>query len=133
MIGLDDAMTFVMWAKYFFEEQARDLSDNSVLKNLGKRVVIKQDNTSAIQLERNGKRLSIKRTRHIHIRYFYITDVLKDNDGILIVYKPTSEMSSDFHTKGLQGRLFLKHRDTLMGSDPNGNIVYEEYKKNKKK
>ena len=41
--------------KFFFEEQARNLSKNSVLKNLGKRLVIKQDNTSAIQLERNGK------------------------------------------------------------------------------
>ena len=55
-VGLDNAMTFVMWAKYFFEEQAKDLPKNSVLKNLGKRVVIEQDNTSAIQLERKEKR-----------------------------------------------------------------------------
>ena len=126
-------MTFVMWAKYFFEEQAKDLPENSVLKNLGKRVVIEQDNTSAIQLERNGKRSSTKRTRHIHIRYFYVTEVLKDNKGISVVYKPTSEMSSDFHTKGLQGHLFMKHRNTLMGEDPRDRTFYEEYKINKKK
>ena len=28
-----------------------------------------------------------------------------------MVYKTTSEMSRDFHTKGLQGHLFLKHRN----------------------
>ena len=95
--------------------------------------MIEQDNTSAIQLERNGKRSSTKRTRHIHIRYFYITDVLKNNERISVVYKPTSEMSSDFHTKGLQGHLFLKHRDTLMGKDPKGKMFYGEYKKIKKK
>ena len=96
-------------------------------------MVIEQDNTSAIQLERNGKRSSTKRTRHIQIRYFYITEVLKNNEGVTVVYKPTAEMSSDFHTKGLQGHLFLKHRNTLMGEDPRGRTFYEEYKRNKKK
>ena len=52
---------------------------------------------------------------------------------MLVVYKPTSEMSSDFHTKGLQGHLFWKHRDTLMGNNPKGKMFYEEYKKNNKK
>ena len=59
--------------------------------------------------------------------------MLKDDKGISVVYKLTSEMSSDFHTKGLQGHLFLKHRNTLMGEDPKGKMFYEEYRKNKKK
>ena len=129
LVGLDDVTTFVMWAKQFFKEQAKDLPE----KNLGKQVVIKQDNTSVIQLERNGKRSSTKRTRHIHIRYFYITDMLKDDKGISLVYKPTSETSSDFHTKGLQEYLFLKQRNTLMGEAPKGKMFYEKYKKNKTK
>ncbi len=33
-----------------------------------------QDNKSLILLERNGKASSGKRTRHINIRYFFITD-----------------------------------------------------------
>ena len=132
LVGLDDALTFIMWAKYFFEEQAKELPENSVLKNLGKRVTIEQDNTSAIQLERNGKRSSTKRTRHIHVRYFYITDTLKNNEGMSVIYRPTIEMSSDFHTKGLQGHLFLKHRNTLMGEDPKGKMFYEKYKSSKK-
>ena len=95
-------------------------------------MTIEQDNTSAIQLERNGKRSSTKRTRHIRVRYFYNTDTLKENKGMSVVYRPTIEMSSDFHTKGLQGHLFLKHRNTLMGEDPKGKTFYEKYKSSKK-
>ena len=58
LVGLDDTMTFVMWAKYFFESQAADLPENSKLKNLGKHNIIEQHNTSAIQLESDGKRSS---------------------------------------------------------------------------
>ena len=36
--------------------------------------VIYQDNQSAIRLEKNGKQSSSKRTRHINIRYCFITD-----------------------------------------------------------
>ena len=51
LVGVDDAMTFTMWAKYFFQDQAKDLPDTSKLKDLGNHNVIEQDNTSAIQLE----------------------------------------------------------------------------------
>ena len=40
-------------------------------------------------LVRISKRSSTRRTRHIHIRYLYITDMLKDDQGISVVYKPT--------------------------------------------
>ena len=56
-----------------------------------------------------------KRTKHIDIRYFYITDKLKNSDVTEVVYKPTEYMTSDYLTKALQGKLFTKHRDTLMG------------------
>ena len=47
-------MTFVMWMKHFFESQVRSVNINSPLKPLGSDVTIEQDNTSAIQLEKNG-------------------------------------------------------------------------------
>ena len=47
LVAVDDAMTFVMWAKNFLEWQARDLSDDSKMKHVGKNVIIEQDNTSA--------------------------------------------------------------------------------------
>ena len=48
LVGVDDAMTFVMWDKYFFEAQAANLPENSKLKNLDKHNLIKQDNISEI-------------------------------------------------------------------------------------
>ena len=54
------------------------------------------------------------------------------NGDITIVYKPTKTMWSDYHTKGLTGELFLKHRETLMGLQPEYEIsLYEKYKNNK--
>jgi hypothetical protein len=41
--------------------------------------VLFQDNKSSIHLENNGKATSSKRTKHINIRYFAITDrVMKE-------------------------------------------------------
>ena len=38
-------------------------------------------------------------------------------------------MRSFFHTNGLQGFLFLKHLNNLIGEDPKGKIFYEKYKR----
>ena len=89
LVGVDDDMTFVMWMKHFFESQVRPINVNSPLKPLGSDVTIEQDNTSAIQLERNGWKSSSKRTKHINVRYFYITDRLKAGDVSRVTYKPT--------------------------------------------
>ena len=51
LVGVDDAMIFVMWMKHFFESQVRSNNVNSQLKPLGSDFTIKQDNTSAIQLK----------------------------------------------------------------------------------
>ena len=90
---------------------------DSPLKPLGLDVTIKQDNTSAIQLERNGWKSSSKRSKHINVRYFYITDRLKAIDISRIIYKPTDDMGSDYLTKALQGKLFHTHRKTLIRLD----------------
>ena len=50
LVGVDDAMIFVMWMKHFFESQVRSINVNSPLKPLGSNVTIKQDNTSVFQL-----------------------------------------------------------------------------------
>jgi hypothetical protein len=73
--------------------------------------VIYQDNQSAILLERNGRRSSRKRTRHIKIRYFFITDKIAQQH-VRVEYCPTEEMNADPFTKPLQGTAFrrLRHR-----------------------
>jgi hypothetical protein len=58
--------------------------------------------------------LSGQKTRHIDIRYFYIKDRIA-SEGIDIVYCPTEEMLADFFTKPLQGSLFKKIREVIMG------------------
>ena len=55
----------------------------------------------------NGKASSSKRTRHINIRYFLITDKVKRGD-ISIDYCPTEDMIADYFTKPLQGSLFVR-------------------------
>jgi hypothetical protein len=73
LVGVDDAMNFVEWIQLFVEQQIKLVNNNSILKKIGCDTVIQQDNTSTIQLENNGQQSSIKRTRHINIRYFYVT------------------------------------------------------------
>ena len=58
-------------------------------------------------LELNGKRSLSKRTRHLNIRYFYITDQL-DQGWLTVRHCPTEDMIGDFFTKPLQGQLFRK-------------------------
>ena len=116
--------------KHFIEEQVKNLPLDSNLKNLGKEVVVEQDNTSAIQLQRNGWRSSSKRTKHIQVRYFFINDRLNAGDVSRVVYKPTDLMESDFLTKALMGKSFYAHRETLMelkGIDEHQ--FYRAYKK----
>ena len=40
LVGVDDAITFVMWMKYFFELQVQSVDTNSPLKPLGSDVTI---------------------------------------------------------------------------------------------
>ena len=73
-----------------------------------------QDNTSAILLERNGKASSGKRTRHLNIRFFHITD-LSEKQEFEVEHCPTEDMQADFPTKSLQGETFEKMLKWLMG------------------
>jgi len=133
LVGVDDAMNFVVWTKLFFEWQMQHHDDGMKSKNIGKTNILLQDNTSAIQLERYGKRSSTKRTRHINIRYFYITDKLQDKTVTAISYCPTKEMVSDYLSKPLQGSLFRIHRNSIMGlTEADEAISFNEYNKRRK-
>ena len=72
-----------------------------------------QDNKSAILLESNGKMSSSKSTKHIHVSFFYIKDVIEHGD-MSVEYCPTGEMWEDILTKPLQGISFKKTRAMLM-------------------
>ena len=104
IIGAEDFMPTICWTRYFMECQGYKLKDNLLF----------QDNKSSILLETNGKASSGKRTKHINIRYFFITDRVKKGE-LSVVWCPTGDMIGDFATKPLQGALFRKFRDQIMG------------------
>jgi len=107
IVGADDFMPAICWTRYFMEAQGYTVKDN----------VLFQDNKSAILLEKNGKASSSKRTKHINVRYFFITDRVQKGD-VSIEWCPTGDMIGDYMTKPLQGALFRKFRDQIMGVIP---------------
>jgi hypothetical protein len=76
--------------------------------------IFHQDNQSAMKMEKNGRNSCTGNSRHIHIRHFFIKDQV-DAKHLEIVYCPTEEMLADYFTKPLQGRLFHKFREVIMG------------------
>ena len=96
-------MPAIIWTWNFLQDQGFDIKDN----------IVYQDNQSAILLERNGRASSGRRTRHINIRYFFVTDQVKGGE-LQIEYCPTEEMLADFFTKPLQGSLFRRLRALVM-------------------
>jgi hypothetical protein len=91
----------------FYEGAGNGVKDN----------VLFQDNKSSILLEKNGKASSSKRTKHISIPYFFITNRVKTEE-VSVVWCPTGDMIGDFATKPLQGALIRKFRDQIMGVTP---------------
>ena len=79
--------------------------------------ILFQDNRGYILLDNNGKASSIKRTKHINIRYLFITNRVSQGDVSLVWY-PTGDKIRDFMTKPPQGALFYKFRDQIMGVIP---------------
>ena len=87
-----------------------------LLRTLGfevKPICFHQDNMSTIRMAENGASAS-RRTRHINVRYFFIKERI-DTGEIRLSYLPTEEMIADLLTKPIQGKLFTKLRDRLLG------------------
>jgi len=104
LVGVDDVVTMVMWAKLFVEAQGYKMKENIVF----------QDNKSTILLAKNGRRSAGKRSRALNIRYFYVTDLISKG-SMNVVYCPTNDMIGDFMTKPLQGMKFIKFRNMILG------------------
>ncbi|KAI2512474.1 Reverse transcriptase (RNA-dependent DNA polymerase) [Fragilaria crotonensis] len=103
LVGLDDVISKILWSKLFIVAQGYNV----------KTTIIYRDNTSAMKLEENGKSSSGKRTRHFHIKYFYITDLIRRNE-VTIEYCPTDAMIADYMTKPLVGAKFIHFRASIM-------------------
>jgi hypothetical protein len=75
--------------------------------------LLKEDNTAAIQLMKNGRSNSA-RTGHIKLRYFFVKQYI-DDGSIILEHCPTDEMIADILTKPLQGSHFEYLRSYLLG------------------
>ncbi|EJK61698.1 hypothetical protein THAOC_17766, partial [Thalassiosira oceanica] len=102
LIGVDDCIVKMEWVKHFLGAQGYSTT-----------ACLNQDNMSAEKLIVNGKRSSTQRTRHLDIKYFYVTDQV--NKGWLTVqYCHTGDMLADIFTKPLNGAPFRKLRAAIM-------------------
>jgi len=104
LVGASDFLPQTIWTRNFIEAQGYKIDDSDFY----------QDNMSAMQMERNGRASAGQQSRHINIRYFFIKDRIA-NGEINLVHCPTGIMVADFFTKPLQGYLFKKFRDIIMG------------------
>lgn len=102
LVGLSDSIGQIIWSREFLIAQGYDLGVTTV----------HQDNLSTMALAQNGQSNS-ERTRHINIRYFFVTDRIASRE-IELSHLGTSDMIADILTKPLQGNLFRKLRSQLM-------------------
>ena len=106
LVAVDDGMGLMLWSKLFLEAQGHAVEDN----------VLYQDNKSAILLEKNGKASSTKRTRHLNIRYFFVTDQVSKGN-LRVEYCPTDQMLADYFTKPTTGAKFWYLWKMIMNPD----------------
>jgi hypothetical protein len=103
IIAADEAVGPMLWTKRFLEHQGYPV----------KRNILFQDNKSAMLLEGNGRKSAGKRSRHLNIRFFFVTDQ-KNKGNLNIEYCPTDQMMGDYMTKPLHGKKFQGFRQEIM-------------------
>ena len=88
--------------------------------------IVYQDNTSTINLQKNGKPSSGKRTRNFDIKLFCITDLISRNE-VEVKYCPTDDMIGDYMSKPLSGAKFKVFRNPILNlSDKHHRIGQQE-------
>ena len=104
MVGVSDYLPYNIWLLMFLYEQGYIITNNTLY----------QDNQSTILMLKNGRNSCTGNSRHIHIRYFFVKDRV-DKGEVKVEYCPMLQMLADFFTKPLQGALYNKFRDVIMG------------------
>ena len=104
LVTTSDNVPEVIHARSFLEGQGYKMGPSRV----------RQDNQAAIRLLEKGKSDS-KRTKHINTRFFFVHDRIEKGE-LVLHYTPTELMMADFFIKPLQGNLFIRMRDKLLGA-----------------
>ena len=76
--------------------------------------IIYHDNQSAIRLENNGKQSSVKKTRHINSRYYFITGSIMKQEAS-VEFCTTLDIIEDYFTKSLQVSQSSSFRNSILG------------------
>ena len=87
LVAADNISNVLMWKKLFMKEQGYDI-----------KVILNQDNRLTKLLLNKGKTSLGKRERHINMQYFYLHDLIKQNE-IKLEYLSTKEMIVDYLSK----------------------------------
>ena len=104
VVGTSEYLSKNIYFEMFMEAQGYKLWSN----------ILAEDNESTIQMSKNCRDSCTSTSKHIAIKYFWVTDQIK-NGNIKIVHCPTKQMIADFFTKPLQGALFHLFRNGIMG------------------
>jgi hypothetical protein len=106
IVGADNFMQMICWTCYFMKSKGYGVKEN----------VLFQDNKSYTILEKNVKASRRKRTKHINIQYFFITDRV-NKEEVLMLWCPTGDRIEDYANKPLLGggALFWNFRDHIIG------------------
>ena len=103
-MGVSEYLPYDIWQLNFWREQGYEIRNNYIY----------QDNESAIKMENNGRNSCTGNSCHIDIKYFWVKDCV-DKKLVEIRYCPTTLMLADYFTKPLQGAVFQRFRDVIMG------------------
>jgi hypothetical protein len=104
LVGVDDSLGYILWACYFMQKQGFDMEA----------LLLYQDNMRAMLLKINGRASSLKRTKHIKVKYFLIKDKVGQGEVAIENY-PTGHMWTDINTKPKQGIVYRVFRRHVMG------------------
>ena len=97
---MSEYLPYDIWQVNIFGAQGYDIRNNYIY----------QDNESAIKMEVNGRNSCTGNFRHVNIKYFWVKDRMNKKE-VEIKYCQTTLM----FTKPLQGNVFRRFRDAIMG------------------
>jgi hypothetical protein len=104
LIAANSVGDYFVWLREVLE--ALHLSD-------GEPAVLYQDNKATIIIGEKGDG-SFKRTKHIRVRYFWLSELVSRGE-LKLAYVPTDEMVADILTKPIVGNAFRYLKDKLLG------------------
>jgi len=113
LVAIDDMVGQIIWTRNFLIRQGIRITTATN---------IYQDNKSTILLAENGKGSSSRQTKHLDVRYFFVTNKIKKG-GIKISYCPTHEMIGDFFTKPLQGAQLVRMRSKILNLPSDASVT----------